>query len=202
MTVKLSPTAVLTLVAGIGFLIFALSGRDLSPSRSVADSPHSTVSLASSDTAWQQNRSTIERPGPAQVTVIQAEGYGGSAEAESQATIEQQQVDADASETASGWRTPNPELVAAQDEKTGDSTNPHPGSATEAPAEAAEQAAQPRSYAITMEDGSVFDPSTYAPCTSDDGSGPRPCFWNAQEQGNDQGTSFFVAANGRVTTFG
>lgn len=35
-------------------------------------------------------------------------------------------------------------------------------------------------------------PMTIAPCTSDDGSGPRPCYWDAAAQGDGQGTSFTV----------
>lgn len=36
------------------------------------------------------------------------------------------------------------------------------------------------------------------PCASDDGSGPRPCRWDATTQGNGRGTSFTVTEDGEV----
>lgn len=36
-----------------------------------------------------------------------------------------------------------------------------------------------------------------APCVSDDGSGPRPCFWDATRRGNGAGISFLVDQAGR-----
>lgn len=36
------------------------------------------------------------------------------------------------------------------------------------------------------------------PCASDDGSGPRPCRWDATKQGDGKGTSFTVTADGSV----
>lgn len=37
-----------------------------------------------------------------------------------------------------------------------------------------------------------------APCASDDGSGPRPCFWDATRRGNGAGVSFLVDSAGGV----
>lgn len=37
------------------------------------------------------------------------------------------------------------------------------------------------------------------PCDSDDGSGPRPCRWDAATQGNGTGESFTIDADGQVT---
>lgn len=36
------------------------------------------------------------------------------------------------------------------------------------------------------------------PCVSDDGSGPRPCVWDATRRGNGAGRSFVVDGSGRV----
>lgn len=41
-------------------------------------------------------------------------------------------------------------------------------------------------------------PDTVPPCLSDDGSGPRPCFWDATRRGNGAGVSFLVDGSGRV----
>lgn len=35
-------------------------------------------------------------------------------------------------------------------------------------------------------------------CASDDGTGPLPCRWDAQTQGNGEGRSFTVLATGEV----
>lgn len=48
-----------------------------------------------------------------------------------------------------------------------------------------------------VDDAATPDPlPTIAPCTSDDGSGPRPCYWDATKQGNGKGTSFTINADG------
>lgn len=41
------------------------------------------------------------------------------------------------------------------------------------------------------------DAPTYPPCATEDS--PGPCYWDAQKQGNGQGRSFLVHANGTVT---
>lgn len=38
-------------------------------------------------------------------------------------------------------------------------------------------------------------PNTLPPCAADDGSGPSVCLWDAQHNGNGQGTSY-VMING------
>lgn len=43
-------------------------------------------------------------------------------------------------------------------------------------------------------------PPYIAVCASDDGSGDRPCIWDAKTQGNGQGSSFFVDTNGNIFT--
>ena len=40
-------------------------------------------------------------------------------------------------------------------------------------------------------------PSGYPPCVTEDA--PGPCYWDARERGNGQGTSFVVDANDVVT---
>lgn len=45
-----------------------------------------------------------------------------------------------------------------------------------------------------VDDTATLD--TIAPCDSDDGSGPRPCYWDAATRGNGQGTSFTINADG------
>lgn len=40
--------------------------------------------------------------------------------------------------------------------------------------------------------------TTLPPCTSDDGSGPLPCHWDAAVQGNGIGHSFTMSADGTV----
>jgi len=48
-----------------------------------------------------------------------------------------------------------------------------------------------------VDDSATADPMpTIPPCTSDDGSGPRPCHWDATTQGNGKGTSFTINADG------
>ena len=48
-----------------------------------------------------------------------------------------------------------------------------------------------------VDDTATPDPlPTIAPCDSDDGSGPRPCYWDAATRGNGQGTSFTINADG------
>lgn len=39
-------------------------------------------------------------------------------------------------------------------------------------------------------------------CRSDDGSGPRPCVWDAERMGDGNGTSFLVDRTGRKVRFG
>lgn len=44
-----------------------------------------------------------------------------------------------------------------------------------------------------------FDPTTLAPCASDDGEGAGstlPCYWDAATRGNGQGDSFMIDATG------
>lgn len=48
-----------------------------------------------------------------------------------------------------------------------------------------------------VNDGATPDP--IPPCESDDGSGPRPCHWDAATQGNGTGASFTIGADGQVT---
>lgn len=40
---------------------------------------------------------------------------------------------------------------------------------------------------------------TIPPCASDDGSGPLPCHWDATAQGNGEGDSFTINADGTIT---
>lgn len=42
-------------------------------------------------------------------------------------------------------------------------------------------------------------PTSLPSCTSDDGSGPLPCHWDAAVQGNGIGRSFTVATDGTTT---
>lgn len=39
---------------------------------------------------------------------------------------------------------------------------------------------------------------TLPACTSDDGSGPTPCYWDAEVQGNGQGIDFWTDAEGNI----
>lgn len=48
--------------------------------------------------------------------------------------------------------------------------------------------------------GPVAVPSFGLPCVADDGTGPRPCFWDAGVQGDGRGRSFFVTASGDLYT--
>ena len=41
-------------------------------------------------------------------------------------------------------------------------------------------------------------PPTIPPCTSDDGSGPIPCRWDATTHGDGRGESFTVLAPGVI----
>ena len=43
----------------------------------------------------------------------------------------------------------------------------------------------------------VWVPDGYPPCTTEDA--PGPCYWDARERGNGQGTSFVVDADDVVT---
>lgn len=235
MTVKLSPASILAFIAGIAALVLFVSGRDMSPSKAVADSPHSVVNMAASqDVAWQANRSTLRSPDPSQVTVVRPPAVNVVVNVPSSPTGGTAEVSG-----ASGWRTPDPALVQAAAEqaapdhpgsyncmKTADEIVSYgwTGSASEVSCFGSEdnlagindaygaleegrssyepsEQAQGSRFAMPQEDGSVFDPASYPACASDDGSGPRPCFWDASRMGNGQGTSFFVAANGRVTSF-
>lgn len=51
---------------------------------------------------------------------------------------------------------------------------------------------------VPYPDAPECDPDPIPPCESDDGSGPRPCRWDARTQGNGKGTSFTVTADGSV----
>lgn len=229
MEIKARPSTVLTFGCGImlGFaaLVLLVSGRDMSPSKSVASSEHSAIApLANTETAWKVNSLSSQKPSTVNIYVMGRETLRDTSEARSVALSPSTAVE-------SGWRSPSATTTDTeqsssttdayqQEFRTQPPTNDQPTHREcmlaaddvvangwhNSPVETGcfagpEDPAIGDAYGELESEsgkGSATNPYPgYATCATEDAQGP--CMWSASEQGNGIGHSFLRDADGTVT---